>query len=208
MIGIYGGTFNPVHYGHLRTAIEVLEDFQLSELRLLLSAQPPHRQRPSVTAQQRLQMLQLAVTGTPSMLIDTRELERSGPSYMVDSLAAMRKEAMYRHRPILLFIGADAFASLTSWHQWQQLFDYAHIVVMSRPQHEIGVLPEFFKQRLAQSKQTLSAVNHGYLYFHNVTRLSISSSMIRKKIAAKQNLHFLLPDEVIKYIHEHKLYQS
>lgn len=131
MIGIYGGTFNPIHYGHLRTAIEVREIFGLDELRLLPCAQPAHRATPEVSSEQRLQMLQLAISEAPELQIDTRELERAGISYMVDTLAAIRAEV--RQVPIMLFIGMDAFNGLTSWHRWQELFDYAHIVVMTRP---------------------------------------------------------------------------
>ena len=136
MIGIFGGTFDPIHYGHLRSALEVKDIFGLNEVRLIPCASPPHREQPAVTAEMRLQMLELAIKNQPGLKIDTRELDRhkvsdQTPSYMVDTLKSLRQE--FPAEPLLLFIGTDAFKHLTSWHQWQQLFDYAHIVVMTRP---------------------------------------------------------------------------
>ena len=134
MIGIFGGTFDPIHYGHLRSALEVKEIFGLTEVRLIPSAQPPHREQPAATALMRLQMLELAVKNQPGLIIDTRELNRSGVSYMVDTLKSLRKE--FKDEPLLLFIGSDAFNNLKTWYQWQHLFDFAHIVVMTRPGFE------------------------------------------------------------------------
>ncbi|MDP3877813.1 MAG: nicotinate-nucleotide adenylyltransferase [Methylobacter sp.] len=135
MIGIFGGTFDPVHFGHLRSALEVKDIFGLDEVRLIPCAMPPHRESPAVTAAMRLQMLALAIKNQPGLKIDTRELERyerqQTPSYMVDTLESLRQE--FPHETLLLFIGTDAFKYLTGWHQWQRLFDYAHIVVLTRP---------------------------------------------------------------------------
>jgi nicotinate (nicotinamide) nucleotide adenylyltransferase len=131
MIGIFGGTFDPIHYGHLRSALEVKVIFGLKEIRLIPSAQPPHRQLPATTALMRVEMLNLAITNQQGLLVDTREIDRDGPSYMVDTLSSLRQE--FPNEPILLFIGSDAFNHLTTWHKWQQLFDYSHIVVMTRP---------------------------------------------------------------------------
>ena len=138
MIGVYGGTFDPVHYGHLRTALEVNEYFSLDELRLIPCSRPPHRVSPMAAADMRLQMLRLAVGNDPVFIIDKRELTRGGPSYMVDTLISIREEVA--EVPLLLFIGADGFRYLTSWFQWERLFDFAHIVVMSRPgeKHNAG----------------------------------------------------------------------
>ena len=206
MIGIYGGTFDPVHYGHLRTAVEVKELFDLQELRLLPSHQPPHRDRPGATPKMRLQMLQLAIKYQAGLQIDTRELEREGPSYMVDTLQTIRAE--WSNKPLLLFIGKDAFAGLTSWHCWQSLFDYAHLVVMNRPESKSMDLPEFLEQRLVNFRDDLKRHTQGKLYFQNVTQLDISSSKIRQIFAEKRNPAYLLPNEVISYIQRNKLYQD
>ncbi len=206
MIGIFGGTFNPVHYGHLRSALEVKDVFGLDEVRLMPCFQPPHREQPSVTASMRLQMLELAIKNRPGLKIDTRELDRQGPSYMVDTLESLRRE--FPDQPLLLFIGADAFEHLTAWHQWQQLFNYAHIVVMTRPGYQAQDLDDFFKPRLTADKQDLAEQPAGKLFFQAVTQLDISATAIRKLIAEHQNPGFLLPDAVIDYIKQHSLYQK
>lgn len=210
MIGIFGGTFDPVHYGHLRSALEVKDIFRLDEVRLIPCANPPHREQPAVTAEMRLRMLELAIKNQPGLKIDTRELDRYDqhqvPSYMVDTLESLRQE--FPTEPLLLFIGADAFKHLTGWHQWQRLFDYAHLVVMTRPGFESQQLDDFFKARLAVDIKELSQTKAGKLCFQQVTQLDISATAIRDIIARKQNPGFLLPDAVIEYIKQHTLYET
>lgn len=206
MIGIYGGTFNPVHYGHLRSALEVQQLLGLDELRLLPCRLPPHRQEPEVSPEARLAMLKLATAHTPSFRIDTRELERSGPSYMVDTLHSIRDEQP--QQPLLLFIGSDAFAGLANWHQWPRLFDYAHIVVMTRPGFSHGKLSEFFQQRLRHTAQLLKLQSSGLLFFQAVTQLEISATQVRHLVKQGKNPQFLLPDAVIDYIRQHRLYHA
>ena len=205
MIGIFGGTFDPIHYGHLRSALEVKEIFELSEVRFIPSAQPPHRDQPAATALMRLDMLRLAIKKQPGLTIDTREINRTGPSYMVDTLKSLRGE--FKDEPLLLFIGSDAFNNIKAWHQWQHLFAYSHIVVMTRPGFEIKNLDEFFNLRLANEISELALNLAGKLYFQQVTQLDISATAIRKMIAEQKNPGFLLPDTVIAYIRLHKLYQ-
>jgi nicotinate-nucleotide adenylyltransferase len=205
MIGIFGGTFDPIHYGHLRSALEVKEIFGLTEVRLIPSAQPPHREQPAATALMRLQMLELAIKNQPGLIIDTRELNRQGASYMVDTLKSLRQE--FKNEPLLLFIGSDAFNHLKTWHQWQHLFDFAHIVVMTRPGFELHNLDEFFRARQATGITELANNAAGKLYFQQITQLDISATAIRNMIAEQQNPGFLLPDAVIAYIRQHKLYQ-
>ena len=206
MIGIYGGTFNPVHYGHLRTALEVSDIFALDELRLLPCSQPAHRAEPEVSAAERLQMLQLAITNYPQFSCDTRELERSGPSYMVDTLASIRAEI--DEAPLLLFIGTDAFNDLTAWYRWQALFDYAHIVVMTRPNFELEPLSDFYTDKLVNDRQSLKLCPSGKIYFQQVTQLDISATSIRQMFAEQENTSFLLPESVIKYIQAKRLYRK
>ena len=206
MIGIYGGTFNPVHYGHLRTALEVKELFGLAQLRLIPCRLPPHRQQPNVDGEQRLKMLQLAIADTAELQIDRRELDRAGPSYMIETLQSVRTENP--QSSLILFIGTDAFAGLESWHHWQQLFDVAHVVVMTRPSYNISDLSDFFHQRLYTNRQQLQQQKVGGLYFQAVTALDISATAIRNLIADGRNPKFLLPDPVIAYIRHHQLYLS
>lgn len=205
IVGVYGGTFNPVHFGHLRTALEVKEIFDLQEIRLIPCYIPPHRQQPEVSAEMRLRMLQLAVEDVPGMVVDRRELDRAGPSYMIDTLRSLRREM--DAGPLLLFIGNDAFAKLQTWYQWEKLFDYAHIVVMTRPGFQLSELGEFFNRCLTEQIELLRRNANGLLYFHHVTQLDISSTEIRKLFACGRNPQFLMPDAVIDYIKQHRLYQ-
>lgn len=207
MIGIYGGTFNPIHYGHLRTALEVSELFALNELRLLPCAQPPHRAAPEVSAEMRLQMLKLAIKGCSQFACDTRELERAGPSYMVDTLASIRAE-IATNTSLLLFIGTDAFNGLTAWHCWQSLFDYAHIVVMTRPHFKPDTLSAFYTDKLVDDRQSLKSYPSGKIYFQQVTQLDISATAIRRLFAEQKSTSFLLPESVIEYIQAKRLYRK
>lgn len=207
MIGIYGGTFDPVHFGHLRTALEVQEIFGLAELRLIPCAQPPHRGHPEVSAAFRLHMLHVAVAGQAGFVVDDRELRRDGPSYMVDTLASLRAETGDR-TPLLLFIGADAFAGLERWHQWQRLFDYAHVVVMTRPASPPPALPPFLTRRRTGDKQRLKEQPAGCILLQNVTQLEISATQIRKLLGDRRDPRFLLPDAVLAFIRHHHLYQT
>ncbi|MGR9012617.1 MAG: nicotinate-nucleotide adenylyltransferase [Gammaproteobacteria bacterium] len=210
MIGIFGGTFDPVHYGHLRSALEVKDIFGLDEVRFIPCANPPHREQPTASAKMRLQMLRLAIRNQPGLKIDTRELDRyelrQAPSYMVDTLDSLRQE--FPDKPLLLFIGTDAFKYLTGWHQWQRLFDYAHVVVMTRPGFKTQQLDDFFKARLVIDIKGFAQAGAGKLCFQQVTQLDISATSIRDLIARKQNPGFLLPDAVIEYIKKHQLYET
>lgn len=206
MIGIFGGTFDPVHYGHLRSALEAKEIFGLDEVRLILSAKPPHRQTPQAPIGMRLEMLHLAVKKQPGFIVDTREIGRVGASYMVITLESLRQE--FPNQPLLLFIGSDAFNQLTNWYQWQRLFDFSHIVVLIRPGHKVGQFDDFFSARQTADKKELSQHLAGKLYFQPVTQLDISATKIRKMIANSGNPAFLLPDAVLAYIKLHDLYQT
>ncbi len=205
MIGVYGGTFNPVHYGHLRTALEVKEIFALDEIRLIPCHLPPHREQPDVSAETRLILLQLAIEKSSGLIVDRRELDREGPSYMVDTLKSLRTE--FVDCPLLLFIGADAFAKLNLWYRWRHLFDYAHIVVMTRPGYKRHALCDFLNSRLTDQREKLKKQAAGCLFFQNVTQLDISATVIRKLLANGKDPRFLLPDAVIRYIKQHKLYR-
>ncbi|NOT84137.1 MAG: nicotinate-nucleotide adenylyltransferase [Methylococcaceae bacterium] len=206
MIGIYGGTFDPVHFGHLRTALELKSLFKLTEVRLIPCANPPHRAVPLTPPLMRLQMLQLALANRQGLVADACELARTGPSYTIDTLRELRAEQ--GDTPMLLFMGMDAFAGLALWHQWQHLFDYAHIVVITRPGFKMPLDLPFFDQRLAINAEVLPTIPNGKLFFQSVTQLDISATAIRLLIARREDPHFLLPDSVIDFILQHKLYKT
>ncbi|MFZ2450892.1 MAG: nicotinate-nucleotide adenylyltransferase [Methylovulum miyakonense] len=210
MIGILGGTFNPIHYGHLRCAIEVKGLFGLEQVRLIPNAYPPHKESPEVPALLRAQMIDLAIKNHPGLVCDRREIDRyqqspTQQSFMVDTLASLRED--FPEQPLLLFIGNDAFNQLPSWHCWQRLFDYAHIVVMARPGWKAQAF-DAIKARVTENADALEQAQAGKLFFQAVTLLDISATAIRGSFAKQQDPSFLLPDVVIEYIHHHQLYQS
>jgi nicotinate-nucleotide adenylyltransferase len=206
MIGIFGGTFDPVHYGHLRAMLEVREIFGLDEIRLIPNKTPPHRREPVVPAAVRLEMLQLATRTLSNVVIDTRELDRAGPSFMVDTLSSLRGD--FPEQSLLLCVGSDAFNGLTTWHRWRELFDYAHIVVLARPGSPAQPESDFLEGRQVFEAGELARHKAGKLFFQTITQLDISASAIRKMIAENRDPRFLLPDAVLDYIHRHHLYRN
>jgi nicotinate-nucleotide adenylyltransferase len=207
MIGILGGTFDPVHFGHLRTALEVKARLDLSQLRLLPCHIPPHRDQPVASPAQRRAMLELALAGQDDLSLDCRELERPGPSYMVDTLADLRADI--GEQSLCLILGDDAFAGLDRWHEWQRLIELAHIVVMSRPGHAQpgqGPVAELVRQRLQVSVTALRDSSAGYIHYCAVTQLEISATAIRALIGAGGSPRYLLPEQVLDYIRREGLY--
>ncbi|HHJ80383.1 MAG TPA: nicotinate-nucleotide adenylyltransferase [Candidatus Tenderia electrophaga] len=209
MIGVFGGTFDPVHFGHLRPLLEVQQALGLAEVRLIPCYIPPHRGVPGASAEQRLAMLQLAAADTPGFVVDQRELQRGGPSYMIDTLQSLRDE-LGAEQALCLILGLDAFVALDGWHQWSRLIELAHIVVMQRPG---GVLPntgavaELVDQTLALDVAELQQQPAGRVYFQSVTQLDISATAIREQLSHDQDIRFLMPDSVRHYIETHGLYK-
>ena len=206
-VGIFGGTFDPVHYGHLRAALEAREMLELEDFRLLPAGTPPHRSNTVASGIHRLAMLRLAVAGYSGFKVDDREVRREGNSYMVDTLSEIRDET--GESPLLLIIGQDAANALDSWHQWRTIFDLAHLVIMRRPESRIawsGELQSQVEQRLARDPKQLREKTAGLVLPLEVTQLAISSTGIRKQLLAGQSPRFLLPDAVIDYIGQNKLY--
>lgn len=207
MIGIFGGTFDPIHYAHLRTALEVQQQLGLAELRFVPAAVPPHRPQPLASAAQRLAMVKLAIAGQPGMGVDTRELDREGPSYMVDTLASLRAEL--GDVPLVLILGLDALLGLPAWHQWTRLIELAHLAVMERPGvalPERGELAGLVQARRTAEVSRLAQEPAGALYFVPVSQLAISATDIRAQLAAGASPRFLLPDAVLDYIQGEGLY--
>jgi nicotinate-nucleotide adenylyltransferase len=209
VIGIFGGTFDPVHYGHLRPLLEVKQALDLAEVRLIPCCIPPHRDAPDVSAEQRLAMLKLAVADTPGFIIDPRELIRGGSSYTVDTLQSLRNE-LGKHKSLCLIMGLDAFVALDGWHQWQRLPELAHIIVTQRPGGllpKTGAVAELVEQSQALDLAELQQQPAGRVWFQSVTQLDISATAIREQLAHSQDVQFLLPDSVRHYIETHSLYK-
>jgi nicotinate-nucleotide adenylyltransferase len=207
VIGILGGTFDPIHYGHLRPALEVFETLGLAELRLIPAGVPPHRGRPTATTAQRLAMVQAAIDGLPGWRVDRRELDRPGLSYMVETLASLRSEI--GTAPLVLLLGQDAYGVLDSWHQWTRILDLAHVVVMARPGSALpaaGVMGTVTAQRRVDAPAALRGHPAGRVYPCPVTQLAISGTAIRALVAAGRSPRFLLPDAVLALLHQWRLY--
>ena len=204
MIGIFGGTFDPIHYGHLRSALELKELFELDHIRLIPCAKPVHREKPTASAWQRLEMLHLAVQNQLNFVVDSQELERAGGSYTFHTLEKLRFD--YPNQSLLLFVGSDAFNDFQTWFRWRELFDFAHVVVITRPNATLNPIDHFFQSRLTQDKQLLKNQLSGCLFFQEITQLAISATAIRGMIASHKNPCFLLPDAVLNYIFKHQLY--
>jgi nicotinate-nucleotide adenylyltransferase len=208
-IGILGGTFDPVHYGHLRPALEMLEILGLAEVRFIPCRLPPHRDLPVATPEQRLTLLQLAVTDQPGFTVDDRELHRDGPSYMVDTLASLRTEV--GETPLCLLLGMDAFSILPTWRRWQEIPELAHLVVTNRPDSGpplSNTLNEWVEQRKIQQPEALRERPAGGILFQPVTQLAISATRIRQLLAEGHSPRYLLPETVWSAIRDQGWYRS
>lgn len=206
-IGILGGTFDPIHNGHLRLAVEAQEQCGLSEVHFIPSGTPPHRSAPHAGATDRLHMVQLAVHNNHAFIADQRETYRTDACYTVDTLIALRAE-LGSQQPLCLLLGSDAFAQLHTWHRWQQLFELAHIVVMQRPGQPLGntlaksdpTLLQEYSARLAPSPKALHESPAGHIVVLNIPALEISSTDIRRRCLEGKNIHYLVPDTVAHFI--------
>ncbi len=208
-IGVFGGTFDPIHYGHLRTAFEFLKSLQFSEVRFIPCGIPPHREVPIADAATRLAMVQAATEGQPGFNVDDREMRRDGPSYSVDTLLSLRSE--YPHRSLCLIIGMDAFLGLPSWHHWRELMQLAHVVVAHRPgwkTPDTGPLAELMVESGTASVNDLHEYRAGRIYVHAVTQLEISSTALRDIVHAGRDPRYLMPESVRKLIIESGCYSG
>ena len=208
-IGIFGGTFDPIHYGHLRSAFEMLQALDFAEIRFIPCGDPPHRRTTVATAEQRLRLVQLAIAGQKGFVADSRELDREGPSFTIDTLAALREE--FPRRSLGLIIGMDAFLGLAHWHRWNEILDFAHIIVAHRPgwkAPDFGALGEIIADFGTHRIADLHAKPSGRVHIHAVTQLEIASTEIRDLVAAGRDPRFLMPDAVRDAIRDTGLYKE
>lgn len=206
-LGILGGTFDPVHFGHLRMALELYEALDLAKVHMMPCFQPVHRKQPVATPEQRLAMVQSAVLDEPALVADDREIKRKGPTYTIDTLLDMRAEMP--DTPLCLLIGIDAFLGFPSWHRWKDILNYAHLIVAHRPNYQLpatGIVADLMKARLQNEIAFIHENLAGGILFRPITSLEISATDIRKQIAMGRNPRYLLPDSVYHYIKQHGTY--
>lgn len=212
--GILGGTFDPIHLGHLRLAQELAEGLGLHQVRFIPAGLPPHRTPPFASPQQRLEMARLGIAGNPLFVLDEREIAKPTPCYTVETLLDLRCE-LGETQPLCLFMGADAFLGLSTWHRWRELFELAHIAVAQRPgfpgltRAAATMPPELrteLNRRLVNEPEALRGASAGAVIVQPVTALDISATQIRQALAAARSPRYLLPDAVLDYIQTNGIY--
>lgn len=212
-IGIMGGTFDPIHFAHLRLALEAHQHFDLQRVVLIPAGQPKHRDQPATPAQDRLAMTELAAASVAELCVDSTEVFSDQPSFTVLTLERLRKE-LGREQPLVLLLGVDAFLGLARWHRWAALFALAHIAIATRPGYVLSseamdsALRAEFETRFTQDMALLHAQPAGKIYTFNMTPLTISATAIRALLAQGKSPKFLLPDTVLTYIQEKNLYAN
>ncbi|WP_432696794.1 nicotinate-nucleotide adenylyltransferase [Marinobacterium sp. YM272] len=203
-----GGTFDPVHNGHLRTALEIQQWLDIPEVCLIPSKMPVHRDEPGCTSEQRLAMVELAVADEPSLTADDREILSDKPSYSLLTLESLRQE-LGAARPLCMVMGMDAYMTLSKWHQWERFIDLCHILVVTRPGYPLALdhgMRAFTEQHAANSKAELLSAPAGKVLIHELTPLGISATQIRHLVASGRSPRYLMPDAVWDYIQSNRLY--
>lgn len=212
-LGLFGGTFDPIHFGHLRLAEEAIAHLGLGGVRWIPAGQPPHRGTPQVTPSQRLALVERAIAGNAKFSLDAAEVHAASPSYTVLTLERLRRELGWQ-QPLVLLVGADAFAGLATWHRWQDILSLAHVAVSHRPGFpvEAGSLPialaDAFRARRIDDMASLRTSPAGQIATFAMTQLAISATQIRKLLANGLSARYLLPDDVLDYIQSHHFYQN
>lgn len=209
-LGLFGGTFDPIHHGHLRLAESARESLGLARVRFIPAGQPPHRATPGAAGAHRLEMARLAAADNPAFEVDPAEVEAAQASYTILTLERLRAELGPR-RPLVLLLGVDAFLGLPTWRRWTELFDFAHLAVANRPGYALdgAALPPALAdeaRRRQAAPASLGEAPAGRLVQFNMTPLAISATDIRARCAAGQSLRYLLPPAVLDYISRHQLY--
>ncbi len=208
MIGIFGGTFDPIHYGHIKPAMSVKQALNLKQIRFIPNRIPPHREQPWLNADQRLSLLKTALRNYPDAIIDERELNRDGPSFTVDTLKSLRSD--FPDEGLCLIIGMDAFLGISRWHQWKLLFDLCHLVVTTRPGFEQSALAErmsaedyqFLAEKMTRDVNALTPRETGKILLQSVPQLDISSTQIRSNLHKGEDISQWMPEQAYRQLRD------
>ena len=206
MIGLIGGTFDPIHFGHLRPALEITETLGLEHTRFIPSARPPHRWQPEASAEHRLAMVKLAIQDVQQFVLDDREYQRPGASFTIDTVKSLREE-FGKQKPLCLLIGMDALQSFTTWRDWQGILACCHLVISPRPGYSPDLEQKWISQRLTDDVNQLKAAPAGKLLICSVKQFDISATYIRKQLLNGKSLRYLTPKKVCDYIARKGLYE-
>lgn len=207
---LFGGTFDPIHFGHLRTALELQEVLNVPQINLVPTGEPVHKVSTGASAVQRFEMVRLAVESEPTLVADDCELISAEPCYTINTLMKKRAE-VGEDLPIILVMGMDSLLGIKSWSQWQQLTDYGHLFIVARPSYDPefdAELQNFIDQRKVEDLTELSLRPSGYLAMHQLTPMSVSATQVRKIIEQGSNPRFLIPDVVWDFIKTERLYDA
>jgi nicotinate-nucleotide adenylyltransferase len=197
LIGILGGTFDPIHYGHLRPAAELMTRLGLEQLRFIPNRVPPHREPPWLDSDTRRRLVQAAIADYPGFVLDDRELRREGPSYMVDTLAELHRELP--EHTLCLIMGTDAFVHFTQWHRWQAILELCHLIVMTRPGAELPDVSDqqpLVASRITRDARALGDSHHGQILLQSVSPVDVSATLIRQRLGRGENIADLVPDSI------------
>lgn len=203
-IGLFGGTFNPIHCGHILAAESMVTELELDELRFLPAAQSPFKPRPEISDSHRIAMLELAIAGNPKLKVDARELQRPGPSYTIDTVTEIAGD--HPGDQLYLLLGMDAWKEFERWKQWQKITELCHLIVLSRPAYSTPVLSEYWQKKQLSDIQTLKDSTTGKLIFVTVPASKAASNEIRAWLKNKRSPNDDLPEAVRAYIERHELY--
>lgn len=207
---LFGGTFDPIHYGHLRPIEALAQQAGLQQIILLPNHIPPHRPQPEASPQQRLKMVELAIAGNPLFTVDSRELQRATPSYTIETLESLRKERG-KSQPLAFIIGQDSLRSLHKWYRWQSILSICHLLVCPRPGYdhtlETPTLKQWLDDHRIFSPQPLSQQPHGYIWLADTPQFNISATDIRQQCHKGQSCDEMIPKSVQQYIELQGLYR-
>ena len=207
-IGFLGGTFDPIHFGHLRPALEIQQALNLHALYLMPNYIAPHKSKSLANTEQRIEMVKLAIQETPTLQLTTQELLRPSASYTIDTLKLLRKQ--YPNTPLCFIMGMDSLIQFDQWYRYEEILDYCHLIVSHRPGWDPqfnSVVSELLRQHQISEPARLHQSLAGCIYFQSTTQLAISSSEIRDLLAANQSIDFLTPHPVCTYIKEQQCYK-